>query len=63
MFESLVNIDDTDTAVQGIVNPIHFEASRNIVRAPRFGVYQNGRIVSANTQYKPIAAPSEIKKT
>ena len=61
MFNSLVDIDDTESAVQGIVSPMHFEASRNIMRAPRFGIYQNGWIVSANTQYEPIEAPSEIK--
>ena len=61
MFDSLVNIDDTVSAVQGIVSPMYFEASRNILRAPRFGVYQNGWIVSANTQYEPIEVPGEIK--
>ncbi|HEU0050299.1 MAG TPA: hypothetical protein VFQ43_22110, partial [Nitrososphaera sp.] len=46
---------------QGIVSPVFFEPSRNITRAPRFGIYQNGEIVSANVQFEPISAPNEIK--
>ena len=62
IYNALLSIDDTESAVQGIVDATHFEASRNIIRAPRFGIYQNGRVVSANTQYVPIAVPSEVKE-
>jgi branched-chain amino acid transport system substrate-binding protein len=61
LYRALLNIDDTDSAVQGVVSSIYFEPSRNIVRAPRFGIYQSGRIVSANTQFEPIAAPNLIR--
>jgi len=61
LFIAILNIDDTESAVQGVVGTIYFEPSRNIIRAPRFGIYQNGRIVSANTQFEPIAAPNEIR--
>ncbi|HSG45555.1 MAG TPA: ABC transporter substrate-binding protein [Anaerolineales bacterium] len=61
LYRALQNIYDTESAVQGVVTPIYFEPSRKVVRAPRFGVYQNGRIVSANTQFEPIAAPNMIR--
>ena len=61
MYKSLLAINNNQTSVQGIINPVHFEPSRNIIRAARFGIYQNGKIVSANTQFEPIAVPSEIK--
>ena len=61
LFNAILNIDDTESAVQGVVDSMYFEPSRNIIRAPRFGVYQSGRIVSANTQFEPIAAPNEIR--
>lgn len=61
VLKTLLNIDDPGSAVQGLANTIYFEPSRNVIRAPRFGVYQNGRIVSANIQFDPITAPNEIK--
>lgn len=61
IYKSLLAINDTQTSVQGIINTIYFEPSRNITRAARFGIYQNGKIVSANTQFEPISAPNEIK--
>ena len=61
MYKALLAINDSQTSVQGIINPVYFEPSRNITRAARFGIYQNGRIVSANTQFEPITAPNEIK--
>jgi len=61
IYNALLAINNNQTSVQGLVNPIYFEPSRNITRATRFGVYQNGRIVSANTQFEPITAPNEIK--
>ena len=60
-YNALLSIDDSPTSVQGIVNPVYFEPSRNIIRATRFGVYKSGKIVSANTQFEPIPAPNEIK--
>ncbi|MDX1378802.1 MAG: ABC transporter substrate-binding protein, partial [Anaerolineales bacterium] len=60
IFRSLLDIDDIEDAVQSLVAPAYFEASRNVVRAPRFGMYQSGQIVSANTQFEPITAPNEV---
>lgn len=61
IYNALLAINDSQTSVQGIINPIYFEPSRNVIRAARFGIYQNGKIVSANIQFEPITAPSEIK--
>ncbi len=61
IYKSLLNMDDVESGTQGVVNPIFFEPSRNITRAARFGIYQDGRIVSANIQFEPITLPSEIK--
>jgi len=61
MYKALLEINSTQNSVQGIINPIYFEPSRNIARAARFGIYQNGKIVSANTQFEPITSPNEIK--
>ena len=60
-YKALLDINNSQTSVQGIINTIYFEPSRNITRAARFGVYQNGKIVSANTQFEPISAPNEIR--
>lgn len=61
VYEALLSINDTQSGVQGMINPIYFEPSRNITRAARFGIYQNGKIVSANIQFEPVTAPNEIK--
>ena len=61
IYNALLAINDSQTSVQGIINPIYFEPSRNITRAARFGIYQNGRIVSANIQFEPISVPNEVK--
>ncbi|HSO12483.1 MAG TPA: extracellular solute-binding protein [Anaerolineales bacterium] len=61
MYKALLAINNSQTSVQGIINPVYFGPSRNITRAARFGIYQNGKIVSANTQFEPIVAPNEIK--
>ena len=61
LFSALRKMDKVENGAQGIVSPIYFEPSRNTPRAPRFGIYQNGEVVSANTQFEPIASPSEIK--
>jgi len=52
MYKALLSMDKAETGAQGIVSPIFFEPSRNITRAARFGVYQNGEIVSANVQFE-----------
>ena len=57
----LLKMDRPENGAQGIVSPIYFEPSRNTPRAPRFGTYQNGEVVSANTQFEPIDSPSVIK--
>lgn len=61
VYKTLQNMDGVDSGTQGIISPIFFEPSRNITRAARFGIYQDGRIVSANIQFEPITNPSEIK--
>ncbi|NWG07889.1 MAG: extracellular solute-binding protein [Chloroflexi bacterium] len=58
---ALLKMDREENGAQGIISPIYFDPSRNIPRAARFGIYQNGEIVSANTQFEPIFAPSEIQ--
>ena len=60
-YKALLALDDSQSSVQGIIAPIYFEPSRNIIRAARFGIYQNGEIVSANTQFEPITVPGEVK--
>ena len=62
IYQALLGMDNSEDAVQGIIGPIFFEPSRNISRAARFGIYQNGEIVSANTQFEPISAPNEIRE-
>jgi len=61
IFEALLGMKDTQTGTQSLVNYLYFEPSRNILRGVRFGIYQNGRLVSANTQFLPIISPSSIK--
>jgi len=58
---ALLKMDSANKATQGIISPVYFDPSRNAPRAARFGIYQNGEIVSANTQFEPITAPNEIK--
>ena len=60
-YKALLDMDETESSAQGIINPIFFEPSRNVTRAAHFGVYQNGEIVSANVQFEPIANPNELK--
>jgi len=62
VYQTLLNMDDTKSGIrEGIISPIFFEPSRNVTRAARFGIYQDGRIVSANIQFEPISSPSGIK--
>lgn len=61
VYKALLGMDEAGSGAQGIVSPIFFEPSRNTTRAARFGVYQNGEIVSANVQFEPITNPNEIK--
>ena len=60
VYNALLELDEGGRSAPGIVGPVHFEPSQNSPRAPRFGIYQNGEIVSANIQFEPIAAPNEI---
>jgi len=60
IYNALVAIDSVEDSVQGIEGLVYFEPSQNIRRAPRFGIYQNGEIVSANIQFEPVTAPGEI---
>ena len=59
--QTLLGMDKVDNGVQGLISSIYFESSRSVTRAARFGIYQNGEIVSANTQFEPIQAPNEIR--
>ena len=61
LYKALLDMDDAGSSAPGIVSSIYFEPSRNVTRAARFGVYQNGEIVSANVQFEPISSPNEIK--
>jgi branched-chain amino acid transport system substrate-binding protein len=60
IYNALLDLDDNAQSIQGIIGPLYFEPSQNTTRAPRFGLYQNGELVSANTQFEPIAAPNEV---
>ncbi len=60
IYNELVNMDSVESGVQGISGFIYFEPSQNIRRAPRFGLYQNGEIISANIQFEPVISPGEI---
>lgn len=61
VYHALVAMDKETQAVQGIVSSVFFEPSQNATRVARFGIYQNGEIISANIQFEPIAAPNEIR--
>lgn len=61
VYDELSRMESPETGVQGITGPIYFNFMHNVARAPRFGVYQNGEIVSAMIQFDPIAAPEQLK--
>ncbi|HEY5729678.1 MAG TPA: hypothetical protein VIS72_06470 [Anaerolineales bacterium] len=37
----LLSMNESQKSVQGVVNSLYFEPSRNIIRAPRFGIYRS----------------------
>jgi len=61
VFAELSRMETSETGVRGITGPIYFNLLHNVARAPRFGIYQNGEIVSAMIQFDPIAAPEQMK--
>lgn len=61
IYNALLDMDDAESGTTGIVGPIFFDPSRKVPRAARFGIYQNGEIISANVQFEPISAASEIR--
>jgi len=61
VFKALLSLNSVDKSAQGIIGPTFFQPSRDATRAVRFGIYQNGEIVSANTQFEPISSPNEVK--
>lgn len=60
-YRALTAMDNPSSSALGVVGPIYFEPTRNIRRAPRFGIYQNGELVSASIQFEPVVALSEIR--
>ena len=62
IFGALQNMDSPANGPQGIIGPLYFDPSRNIVSSARFGVYQNGQLVSAMTQFEPIDSPELLKR-
>lgn len=62
LYEALRSMDSPATGVPGIVGPLYFDPSRNAVGTARFGVYQNGQLISAMTQFEPIRAPEQFER-
>lgn len=58
---ALAGMNTLGSSAQGVVGPVYFEPSQNIQRAPRFGIYQNGQLVSASIQFEPVEALNDIK--
>jgi ABC-type glycerol-3-phosphate transport system substrate-binding protein/ABC-type branched-subunit amino acid transport system substrate-binding protein len=66
IYQSLLQMDSPTTAAQGIVGPLYFDPSRNAIGTAHFGVYQNGELISAMTQFEPISSsqlpkPADLK--
>ena len=62
LYESLRGMDSPATGAQGIVGALYFDPSRNAVGTARFGIYQNGQMISAMTQFEPISSPGQFKR-
>jgi branched-chain amino acid transport system substrate-binding protein len=58
---ALAGMNALESSAQGVIGPVYFEPSQNIQRAPRFGIYQNGELVSASIQFEPVVTLSEVK--
>jgi len=59
--QALAEMNTLESSAQGVVGPVYFEPSQNIQRAPRFGIYQNGQLVSASIQFEPVEVLSDVK--
>ena len=61
VFNELSNMESSETGVRGLAGPIYFDLSHNVARSPRFGIYQNGDMVSGMIQFIPITRPEQFK--
>ncbi len=62
IYQALAGMDSPNTGIQGVAGSIYFDPGRNAVRSARFGVYQNGQLISAMTQFEPVPAPEQFKR-
>lgn len=62
LYQEMRKMDSAASGAQGIVGPLYFDPSRNVVGTARFGVYQNGQLISAMTQFEPISLPEQFKR-
>ena len=62
LYQEMKKMDSAARGAQGIVGPLYFDPSRNVVGTARFGVYQNGQLISAMTQFEPIRLPEQFKR-
>ncbi len=58
--QALLRLSNPETAIEGVTGPIYFNHSHTALRGTLFGVYQNGYLISAPVQYKPILLPETI---
>jgi len=61
VYQRLVAMDNPKLAIQGLTGRIYFDPGRRTVRGPRFGIYQNGQLISATTQFEPVTDPGQMK--
>ncbi len=60
-YDGLTALDGPSASALGVTGPVYFEPSQNVRSAPRFGIYQNGELISASIQFEPIESLSEIR--
>lgn len=61
IYQALVGMDGSKVGVQGLTGRIYFDPTHKTVRGPHFGIYQNGQMVSAATQFEPVTNPEQEK--
>ena len=61
IYNELAGMETPETGVRGIGGPVYFDLSHNVARSPRFGIYQNGDVISAVIQFIPITRPEQFK--
>lgn len=59
--DGLFGMVSKTNAIPGVTGPIVFDADGNIDHPARIGIYANGKIISAMTQFEPISQPAKIK--